>query len=298
MKEMTAVNTEKSPVPDALPRLVADHTTRLNSKVNSLSPSSLRKQSRSTFWLPIGFGLLYLVIWQLKGFHKLFDLELYQLPIPSAIGKAIQTNGDLLWNYSLYTGAEMIGGCLIGSAIGLLAAIAASLIPQAGKGAITLMAGLNAIPIVALAPVMNNWFGDGVASKIAIVAIMTMATMAVGAYKGLRSVEPAYLELMHAYAAGRFVIFFKLRFKLALPAIFTALKINMATGLIGAIVGEFFISSRGLGFLLSDQIKLGNMPIAWSCIVIAAVLGIALYYLIQLIERIAIPWHVARRKLQ
>nr|WP_243865486.1 ABC transporter permease subunit [Paenibacillus lupini] len=184
---------------------------------------------------------------------------------------------------------------MIGSAIGLLAAIAASFIPRAGKGAITLLAALNAVPIVALAPIMNNWFGDGVASKIALVSIMTMATMAVSAFKGLRSVEPAYLELMHSYAAGRLAIFAKLRFRLALPHIFIALKINMATGMIGAIVGEFFISSRGLGFLLSDQIKLGNMPIAWSCIIIAAVLGIALYYCIQLVERIAIPWHVAQR---
>ncbi|WP_336774116.1 ABC transporter permease [Paenibacillus sp. MMO-58] len=298
MKEMTAVHVEQSHVPPPLPRLAADHSSGLNARKSSMTPNSIRKKSHSTLWLPIGFGLLFLFFWQLKGFHKLFRLELYQLPIPSAIGKAIQTNRDLLWNYSLYTGAEMIGGCLIGSAIGLLAAIAASFIPQAGKGAITLVAALNAVPIVALAPVMNNWFGDGVASKMAIVAIMTMATMAVSAYKGLRSVEPAYLELMRAYAAGRLTIFFKLRLRIALPAIFTALKINMATGIIGAIVGEFFISSRGLGFLLSDQIKLGNMPIAWSCIVIAAVLGIALYYLIQLIERIAIPWHVARRKPQ
>lgn len=297
MKEITAVNTEQPPVSPPVLRAADNEASGLSTKVNRPRNISIRKDSRSTLWLPLGFGLLFLVIWQLKGFHKLFNLELYQLPIPSAIAKAIQANADLLWNYSLYTGLEMIGGCLIGSAIGLLAAVAASFIPQTGRGAITLLAALNAVPIVALAPVMNNWFGDGVASKIAIVSIMTMATMAVSAYKGLRSVEPAYLELMHAYAAGKYTIFVKLRFKLALPHMFTALKINMATGIIGAIVGEFFISSRGLGFLLSDQIKLGNMPIAWSCIVIAAVLGIVLYYCIQLIERVAIPWHVARRKL-
>ncbi|GLX65767.1 ABC transporter permease [Paenibacillus glycanilyticus] len=288
MKEMTAMNTERAPVSSSLAR---EAEVAKSNKTKSASG----KESRNV-WLPIGFGFLFLILWQLKIFHKLFHLELYQLPLPSAIAEAIHSNGDLLWNYSLYTGSEMIGGCLIGSAIGLLAAIIASFLPKAGKGAITLLAALNAVPIVALAPVMNNWFGDGVASKIAIVSIMTMATMAVSAYKGLRSVEPAYLELMQAYAAGRFTVFAKLRFRLALPAIFTALKINMATGIIGAIVGEFFISSRGLGFLLSDQIKLGNMPIAWSCIVIAAVLGIALYYLIQLIERFAIPWHAAQRK--
>ncbi|CAM3297824.1 ABC transporter permease [Paenibacillus lupini] len=284
MKELTAVKTEPL------------STSVAKSEGVKKPKRSANKASRSaTLWPPIGFGVLFIFIWQLKGFHKLFHLELYQLPIPSAIAKAIQNNSDVLWSYSLYTGSEMIGGCMIGSAIGLLAAIAASFIPRAGKGAITLLAALNAVPIVALAPIMNNWFGDGVASKIALVSIMTMATMAVSAFKGLRSVEPAYLELMHSYAAGRLAIFAKLRFRLALPHIFIALKINMATGMIGAIVGEFFISSRGLGFLLSDQIKLGNMPIAWSCIIIAAVLGIALYYCIQLVERIAIPWHVAQR---
>lgn len=246
--------------------------------------------------LPLGFGLSFLLAWQLGGFHQLFQLENYQLPLPTSIAESIRENRDLLLNYSLYTGIEMIGGCLVGSLLGLLAAVAASFFPNTGRGGITFMASLNAVPIVALAPVMNNWFGDGVASKIAIVSVMTMATMAVSAFKGLRSVEPASIELMNSYAAGRVQIFLKLRFRIALPAVFTALKINMSTSIIGAIVGEFFISSRGLGYLLSDQIKLGNMPLAWSCIVIAAVLGIMLYYIVLLIERLVIPWHIAQRK--
>jgi NitT/TauT family transport system permease protein len=80
-----------------------------------------------------------------------------------------------------------------------------------------------------------------------------------------------------------------------LPHFFTALKINMATSISGAIVGEFFISSKGLGYLLSDQIKLSNMPLGWACIVYAAAGGIVLYYLIELLERWVIPWHVSRR---
>lgn len=258
--------------------------------------SGKSSSERPAFVLPVFFGLLFLLIWQLKGFHRLFDLEIYQLPVPSAILHSIRDNFDVLWSYSLYTGTEIIGGCLIGSSLGLLAAVMASFFPNAGRGGITFMASLNAVPIVALAPVMNNWFGDGVASKMAIVSVMTMATMAVSAFKGLRSVEPTYIELMNSYAAGKAQIFMKLRFRSALPAIFTALKINMSTSIIGAIVGEFFISSKGLGYLLSDQIRLANMPLAWSCIVLAAVLGIVLYYIVQFAERIAIPWHVAQRK--
>ncbi|OBZ13942.1 ABC transporter permease [Bacillus sp. FJAT-26390] len=254
------------------------------------------KRKRPAFLLPFWLGIVFLVIWQLEGFHRLFALEQYQLPIPSSIAASIGENSDVLWSYSLYTGSEMLGGCLIGSLLGLLAAAAASWFPKFGSGGITLMASLNAVPIVALAPVMNNWFGDGVASKMAIVSIMTMATMAVTAFKGLRSIDKASIELMHSYAAGKFQVFMKLRLRAALPHLFTALKINMSTSIIGAIVGEFFISSRGLGYLLSDQIKLANMPLAWSCIVIAAVLGIVLYYLVQLAERLVIPWHVAQRK--
>ena len=104
------------------------------------------------------------------------------------------------------------------------------------------MASLNAIPIVALAPIMNNWFGEGVSSRIAVVAVLTMATMSVSAFKGLRSVEPSYLELMASYGADKRQLFFKLRFFHALPNLFAALKINMSTSMIGAIVGEFLQS--------------------------------------------------------
>ncbi|MBD0380253.1 ABC transporter permease [Paenibacillus sedimenti] len=245
--------------------------------------------------LPYGFGFLFALLWQLEGFHKLFHLERYQLPIPSDILLSIRDNSDILSIYALYTGIEIIGGCLIGSLLGWLAAVLASFFPHAGAGAISIMASLNAVPIVALAPIMNNWLGDGVASRIGIVTVMTMATMAVSTYKGLRSIEPTYLELMTSYAASARHTFLKLRLPKAMPAIFSALKINMSTSIIGAIVGEFFISSRGLGYLLSDQIRLANMPLAWACIVIAAILGIALYTMIQWIEKISIPWSISQR---
>ncbi|RCW43346.1 ABC transporter permease [Paenibacillus prosopidis] len=275
---------------------VPQSADNIRPKPAALKKGRALKSKRSAYLLPSGFGVLFLLIWQLKGFHKVFHLEQYQLPIPSSIAVSIRENVDVLWSYSLYTGSEIVGGCLAGSLFGLIAAVAASFFPRTGRGGITLMASLNAVPIVALAPVMNNWFGDGVASKMAIVSVMTMATMAVSAFKGLRSIDPTSIELMNSYAAGKFQIFAKLRFRSALPHVFTALKINMSTSIIGAIVGEFFISSRGLGYLLSDQIKLANMPLAWSCIVIAALLGIILYYIVQVIERLVIPWHIAQRK--
>lgn len=244
--------------------------------------------------LPWLAGLCFLALWQLRLFHQLFSLESYQLPVPSAIAASIRDNAEMLFRYALYSGTEMLGGFLLGSLLGAVAAAGASFFPISGKAGIAVMSALNAVPIVALAPIMNNWFGDGIWSRIAVVAVITMAAMAVSLFKGLTSIQPQYGELLDGLAASRMQIFLKLRLPHAMPSLFAGLKINMSTSIIGAIVGEFFIASQGLGYLLSDQIRLANMPLAWSCIVIAAALGIVLYEAVILAEKRLIPWNRVR----
>ncbi|OMF66688.1 ABC transporter permease [Paenibacillus sp. FSL R5-0765] len=244
--------------------------------------------------LPWGAGVLFLALWQLRVFHWIFSLESYQLPVPSAIAASIQENANMLFRYAMYSGTEMLGGFLLGSLLGALAAAGASFFPTSGRAAVTVLSALNAVPIVALAPIMNNWFGDGIWSRIAVVTVITMAAMAVSLFKGLTSIQPQYSDLLSGLAASRMQFFWKLRLPHALPSLFAGLKINMSTSIIGAIVGEFFIASQGLGYLLSDQIRLANMPLAWSCIVIAAALGIVLYEAVVLAEKRLIPWNRAR----
>ncbi|PAF30038.1 ABC transporter permease [Paenibacillus sp. 7516] len=244
--------------------------------------------------LPWLAGLCFIAMWQFRLFHQLFSLESYQLPVPSAIAASIRDNAEMLFRYALYSGTEMLGGFLLGSLLGAVAAAGASFFPISGKAGIAVMSALNAVPIVALAPIMNNWFGDGIWSRIAVVAVITMAAMAVSLFKGLTSIQPQYSELLDGLAASRMQVFMKLRLPHAMPSLFAGLKINMSTSIIGAIVGEFFIASQGLGYLLSDQIRLANMPLAWSCIVIAAALGIVLYEAVVLAEKRLIPWNRVR----
>nr|WP_261771678.1 ABC transporter permease [Paenibacillus xylanexedens] len=248
--------------------------------------------------LPWLAGAIFLTLWQLRFFHVLLSLEDYQLPVPSAIAASIRDNGEMLFRYAIYSGTEMLGGFLIGSLLGALAAIGASLFANSGRAAVTVLSALNAVPIVALAPIMNNWFGDGIWSRIAVVSVITMAAMAVSLFKGLTSIQPQYEELLSSLAASRKQFFWKLRLPHALPSLFAGLKINMSTSIIGAIVGEFFIASQGLGYLLSDQIRLANMPLAWSCIVIAAILGIVLYETVVLAEKRLLHWSRAHTSAQ
>ncbi|WP_433747976.1 ABC transporter permease [Paenibacillus amylolyticus] len=258
------------------------------------SGTGVRGRSIVLSMLPWGAGVMFLALWQLRLFHWIFSLESYQLPVPSAIAASIQENANMLFRYAMYSGTEMLGGFLLGSLLGALAAAGASFFPTSGRAAVTVLSALNAVPIVALAPIMNNWFGDGIWSRIAVITVITMAAMAVSLFKGLTSIQPQYSDLLSGLAASRMQFFWKLRLPHAIPSLFAGLKINMSTSIIGAIVGEFFIASQGLGYLLSDQIRLANMPLAWSCIVIAAALGIVLYEAVVLAEKRLIPWNRAR----
>ncbi|WP_052756023.1 ABC transporter permease [Paenibacillus durus] len=245
--------------------------------------------------LPVLAGVLFLALWELQVIHKIFDLKKYQLPLPSAIAKAMGDNISLLLSYTGYTLTEAVLGMLVGSALGFIIALAATAWPRWGSGSLTLVAALNAVPIVALAPIMNLWFGDGLGSRIAIVTATTMAAMAINAYKGMAAIDPLALDLMHSYAAPKSAVFRHLRIKNSLPYVFTALKINATASMIGAIVGEFFFSSRGLGYLLSNSIKVAKMPLGWSCIVLAAVAGVIFYLVVERLEKVFIRWHPSRR---
>ncbi|MBY0009307.1 ABC transporter permease [Paenibacillus typhae] len=271
--------------------------------INSDSSSPKKQQGRRLLYgwlnagvlLPLAAGVIFLLLWELQMFHKLFDLKKYQLPLPSAIWEAMRDNYSLLLSYTGYTLTEAVAGMLIGSAGGFLIALAATAWPRWGGGSLTLVAALNAVPIVALAPIMNLWFGDGIGSRAAIVTATTMAAMAINAYKGMSAVDPLALDLMHSYAAGKSAVFRYLRIQNSLPYVFTALKINATASMIGAIVGEFFFSSRGLGYLLSNSIKVAKMPLGWSCIVLAAIAGVLFYLIVERLEKVFIRWHPSRR---
>jgi NitT/TauT family transport system permease protein len=239
--------------------------------------------------------VLLLTLWQLEALHRLLGLHTYQLPLPSAIASAISDNAALLLDYAVYTLTEAVIGLLAGAAAGFAVALAATAWPRWGAPGIVLAAALNAVPIVALAPIMNLWFGGGIGSRSAVVAFGTMAVMAINAHKGMRSIDPLAIDLMHSYAARKREVFLYLRLPASLPYIAASFKIGTTASMIGAIVGEFFFSSKGLGYLLSNSIKIARMPLGWSCIVIAAAAGVLFYLLVESLERLALRWHPSQR---
>lgn len=255
----------------------------------------LKKGNLANALMAMLFGILFILFWQKGGFHAVLRLRPYQLPLPNEIIEALIENFDVVMVHTRYTMTEALAGILLGSAAGFLFAVLTTLFPRWGSGGLKLVTAINAIPMIAMAPIMNNWFGMDMGSKIAVVTMFTMAPMTINAYRGLTVLRPFALDLMNSYAADQKTIFWKLRLPNCIPNVLTAMKINTTVGLMAAIISEFFVSHHGIGFELSTVLKLSQMSLGWAYIVDAAVCGILLYCVVSAVERYAIKWHASQR---
>ena len=155
----------------------------------------------------------------------------------------------------------------------------------------------NAIPIIAFAPIMNNWFGLlNPFSKMAIAGVLCFFPVMINTLRGLTSVHPSSIELMQSYAAGRLSMFRRVRIPNALPHMFTGLKVATVLSMIGAIVGEYFGGPiEALGVKILNDSSYGNFTDAWAGIVMASLLGIVFYAVVALAERLTTSWHPSAR---
>lgn len=237
-----------------------------------------------------------IALWELLV--RALNIPQFLLPAPSAILGALAETFSLVMSSALYTFRSALIGFLIGCSAGALVALATARWTAAREGLMPLAIAINSVPILAFAPIMNNWFGTvNPASKIAIVALITFFPMMINMVRGLTLVEPAKLELMRSYATTEFDVLAKVRLPNALPYLFNALKICSTLSVIGAVVGEYFGGPRDtLGVYILQEAKLFRFDNAWAAIIIAALLGIVFYLIIITLERIAIPWHASNEK--
>ena len=231
-----------------------------------------------------------LVLWELT-------VRSYLLPRPSAIAEALASDWIRLRQAGLNTLLEALGGLAIGLAAGLLVAFATSRSALARSSLMPFAVAANAIPIIAFAPIMNNWFGvTSPLSKMMIVALLVFFPVMLNTVRGLTSADPATLEVMRSYAATDLEVLRKVRIPAALPYFFTALKVSATLSLIGAIVGEYFGgASVVLGRIIVENASFARFADAWAAIVIAAGLGIGFYLIITALERLVMPWHASLR---
>jgi NitT/TauT family transport system permease protein len=240
-----------------------------------------------------------LVLWELLvGFA---NIQAFIFPKPTAILAALQAN----WGQGTYALApsaqatliEAVGGLAIGTVAGVAVAFATARWVSARAALLPLAVAANAIPIIAFAPLMNNWFGVlSPLSKMMMAAILVFFPVMANVTRGLVQVEPAALELMRSYAATEWTVLRKVRIPNALPFFFTALRLAATLSLIGAIVGEYFGgASLVLGRVIVQSASALRFDVTWAAIVLGAATGIVFYLVIVIVERAVMPWHGSLR---
>jgi NitT/TauT family transport system permease protein len=239
---------------------------------------------------PLLVFALGILSWQLLVVA--FNVQEFLLPKPTEIARTLWDERSSLWHPGIYTFKEALGGFAIGSSLAILVALVFAAFRPFGTAFMPFAVAANAVPIIAFAPIMNNWFGLlNPFSKMAIAAVLCFFPVLVNALRGLTSVRPSSIELMHSYAAGEIEIFRRVRIPTALPFIFTALKISSVLAMIGAIVGEYFGGDfNALGVLINSKSSTFDFKEAWAGILVACLFGIAFYLSVAAVERVSLRW--------
>lgn len=225
------------------------------------------------------------------------DLQQFVLPRPSEIATAFVAELPVLQKAAGATLYEALGGLVIGVSAGVLTAFAVSRWGRVRDIVLPIAVGASAIPIIAAAPIMSNWFGIlNPFAKMAIVILLTFFPMLVNVARGLSQVDESAVELMRASAASEGQILRKVRIPNALPYFFTALKICTTLSLIGAVIAEYFGGANDvLGRVIVQSSSRLRFDITWAAIVVVAATGIVLYLAVVVVERVVIPWHASQR---
>lgn len=238
------------------------------------------------------FIILVIGAWELVV--RLFSIPEYLLPPPSAVFQRLAEANQVLLAHTGYTALESALGFLLGSAFGILLAIAFVHSRTLELGVYPYAIALKTVPIVAIAPLLVVWCGNGILPKVIVSAIISFFPVVVNTTKGLRSIDPEAFDLFDSMSASKTQVFFKLRVPSSLPYLFAALRISSTLAVIGAIVGEFSGADRGLGFfILISSYRLETVDM-FVGILLSSLLGIGFFYGIAFIERIVVPWEQRR----
>ncbi|WP_333678124.1 ABC transporter permease [Muricomes intestini] len=250
--------------------------------------------------LPLLLGIVIFICWETQILHGILHTDTFTLPLPSRIANIMGDNVNKIMTNVWATVFVALIGLAAGSLLGYVIAVIAALFPKWGSSGVTIVAAFNAIPIVALAPVMTNWTKGvsedantrSMVAKILVVMIVCMANMSINAYRGLTEVQPFSEELMQSLVAGKKEVLVKLRIPNSIPYIFTALKVAVPSSVISALVSEYFAEYIiGVGRQIRENIVLAQYSTAWAYIVAACLIGIIMYAVTMIAENILLKKH-------
>lgn len=211
------------------------------------------------------------------------------LPAPQDVVAELVSRASFLTEHAVVTLKESLAGFLINVVVGILAGALIAASSLVDRTVSPWLVALNAIPKVALAPLLVVWLGFGMSSRVGMVVLMCFFPIVLASATGLKSTPFELVELTASLDAPKWRTFVKVRFPNALPHIFVGLKVAMPLAVVGAVIGEFR-GNGGLGQVIVRSSALADTKLAFAAIVVVSILSILLYYLLEAVERLLLPW--------
>ena len=245
-------------------------------------------------WLkPFIFMAALVLFWDVA--IRVLKIPPYQIPAPKDVILTLWQEWPMLLREAWPTTVATIWGFLLSAAFGIPMAMLIAGSRTVESYVYPLLVFSQSIPKIAIAPLFVVWFGFGMVPKVLSAFMLGFFPVVVSAVQGFKSVEPDMLDLARAMEAKRWQIFRMVSLPHAMPSIFAGLKVSITLAVVGAVVGEFVGSNYGIGFVLQRSIGNFELPTMFAALVVLSLIGVVLFWVLDVIERLAVPWHASQR---
>ena len=253
-------------------------------------PSRLRLWRIARLGFTLLAPLVILGLWLLLVWVQ--DYPAFLLPAPALVWQRfLVVAGDgTLWAHTWVTLQEILGGLALGLSVATLLGYLLARSPTLEQLLLPYLVASQALPIVALAPLLVIWLGTGRLSKVVVCALTLFFPVLINTIVGIRSVERGLRDLMRSLEASRWQVFALLELPAALPVLLSGLKVGLTLSVIGAVVGEFVAADRGLGFLVNLARGLFDTPLLFVALGTLMAIALLFYGLLSALERVLLAW--------
>ena len=252
----------------------------------------MNERMKRLVWAGASFLVLF-ILWDLAV--RLFKIPIYLVPGPLKVLQSIIDQWQPLAVQSMWTSAAILAGFIAAAVFAIPMAMLIVVSPTLERLVYPPMVATQSIPKIALAPLFIVWFGFGMAPKVAVAFLIAFFPIVIDTIVGLRSIDPAMVQLARSMGAPPWRIFLRMRLPHALPMIFGGLKVASTLAVVGALTGEFIGSDKGLGYLLVQASGSMDTPLLFATLVILSLIAMVFFYAVEFAERLMIPWHVSQR---
>ena len=243
--------------------------------------------------LPVATFIALLILWEFCV--KTFDIPVYLLPAPSVIYEETTAEWTIVWGHTVATLITVLLGFGLSILISLPLGFALTSSRHVSNAIYPLLVLTQSIPKVALAPILVIAMGANELPRVAVTFLVAFFPLVIAIATGLLSVPADLIELSRSYKTNRLQELLRIRIPYAIPFIFSGLKAAIALAVVGAVVGEFVTSDRGLGYLIQTSTAFFRMPLAFGAMVLLSIMGIVLFQLVGIAERVFFPWSSSKQ---